>query len=90
MRVYRTPLKDILPEWEFEVWPVDTKCDPTEGPIESFQMHCLAGHSENTFFFHGNIIEKSLFFLYTDIFLIEKPFLTQDAVAYCLCHHHPS
>ena len=84
MFFYRTPLKDILPGWEFEVWPVDTKCDPTEGPIESFQMHCLAGHSENTFFTMATQLKS---------FLTQgnkKSFPIQDAVAYCLCHHPPS
>ena len=42
---YSSPLKEILPGWRFEVWPRDTQCSSTFGPIESFRLHCAAGRA---------------------------------------------
>ena len=42
---YKSPLNEILPGWKFQVWHGDTECSSTSGPIESFQLHCLAGQA---------------------------------------------
>ena len=43
---YKSPLNEILPGWKFQVWHGDTECSSTSGPIESFQLHCLAGQAK--------------------------------------------